>query len=173
MGRRDKTTKSIMTKVQKSADSLVDIVNSIVKEYCTDLDDLMEELAEVISDDITDTELEKAILQLSSQLYFTGTGQENIGIKEDVCKAIRSEVYNDSKSYATGTISDKTAFAELQTRQETLVLNIYNRAYKKMKQRMESGYEMLNSLKKIMNKRLAEYEMSNSRYIDKVGENAR
>ena len=49
--------------------------------------------------------------------------------------------------------------------QETITLNIYSRAYRKVKLRMDAGYEMLASLKKVMNKRISEIELSNSRYI--------
>ena len=47
-----------------------------------------------------------------------------------------------------------------------MTLAIYSRAYKKVKLRMDAGYEMLNSLKKVMNKRITEMELSNSRYIN-------
>ena len=54
---------------------------------------------------------------------------------------------------ATGkTVADKTAQAELIAQAETMTLSIYSRAYKKVKLRMDAGYEMLNSLKKVMNK---------------------
>ena len=71
------------------------------------------------------------------------------------------------KEKATGkTVADKTAQAELIAQAETMTLAIYSRAYKKVKLRMDAGYEMLNSLKKVMNKRIAEMELSNSRYIN-------
>lgn len=99
---------------------------------------------------------------LANILYFTGSVQEDLGIKEDTCKAIRQKVYSKAREQATGKIvADKTAQAE------TMTLAIYSRAYKKVKLRMDAGYEMLNSLKKVMNKRITEMELSNSRYINK------
>ena len=106
-------------------------------------------------------------MDLANTLYFTGSAQEDLGIKEDICKAIRQEVYSKAREQATGkTVADKTAQAELIAQAETMTLAIYSRAYKKVKLRMDAGYEMLNSLKKVMNKRITEMELSNSRYIN-------
>lgn len=168
MSRRDKTTNSIMNKVDNTSNMIKEISDNLVGKYCTSLDLEMGvirlELKE--NNSLTDDTLEKHILELANILYFTGSAQEDLGIKEDTCKAIRQEVYSRAREEATGTVADKTAKAELISQQETIVLNIYSRAYKKVKLRMDAGYEMLNSLKKVMNKRITEMELSNSRYIN-------
>ena len=169
MSRRDKTTNSIMNKVDNTSNMIKEISDNLVTEYCKPLDVEMEvirlELKE--NNSLTDDTLEKHILELANILYFTGSAQEDLGIKEDTCKAIRQEVYSKAREQATGkTVADKTAQAELIAQAETMTLSIYSRAYKKVKLRMDSGYEMLNSLKKVMNKRITEMELSNSRYIN-------
>lgn len=164
-----KTAESIMTKVDSISDTITEISEKLVNNYCKDLDDLMSIVREQLQDKggITDEELEFLIMDLANILYFTGSAQEDLGIKEDTCKAIRQEVYSKAREQATGkTVADKTAQAELIVQAETMTLAIYSRAYKKVKLKMDSGYEMLNSLKKVMNKRIAEMELSNSRYIN-------
>lgn len=167
MSRRDKTIDSIMKSVDNTSELVKEISDKFVKEYCKSLDDLMLVIREELQNagEITDTELELHILDLANTLYFTGSAQENLGIKEDTCKAIRAELYNKTYEDSKGTVAQKNALSELATQQETIVLNIYSRAYKKVKLRMDAGYEMLNSLKKVMNKRISEIELSNSRYI--------
>lgn len=166
MSRRDKTPASIMNKLDNTAIVVKEISDKLVKEYCEDLDILMNDLRfEITSKEIDDYMLEEYILELANTLYFTGSAQEDLGIKEDTCKAIRAEIYNKTYEDSKGTVAQKNALSELATQQETIVLNIYSRAYKKVKLRMEAGYEMLNSLKKVMNKRISEMELSNSRYI--------
>lgn len=169
MSRRDKTTDSIMNKVDNTSDMIKEISDKLVHEYCTDLDNCMNGIRNCLRNpnSISDILLETYILDLANILYFTGSAQEDLGIKEDTCKAIKQEVYSRAREEATGTVADKTAKAELIAQQETIVLSIYSRAYKKVKLRMDAGYEMLNSLKKVMNKRVAEMELSNSRYINK------
>lgn len=169
MSRRDKTTNSIMNKVDNTSNIIKELSDNLVEKYCTSLDVKMGvirlELKE--NNSLTDDTLEKHILELANILYFTGSAQEDLGIKEDTCKAIRQEVYLKAREQATGkTVADKTAQAELISQAETMTLAIYSRAYKKVKLRMDAGYEMLNSLKKVMNKRITEMELSNSRYIN-------
>ena len=163
-----KTAESIMKNVDNISDTIKEISDKLVTKYCDDLDDLMIDIKSILTNDtMTDSYLETAILDLANTLYFTGSAQEDLGIKEDTCKAIRQEVYSKAREQATGkTVADKTAQAELIAQAETMTLSIYSRAYKKVKLRMDAGYEMLNSLKKVMNKRITEMELSNSRYIN-------
>lgn len=163
-----KTAESIMKNVDNISDTIREISDRLVTKYCVELDDLMYNISQVLnSDSVSDKFLEDSILNLANILYFTGSAQEDLGIKEDTCKAIRQEVYSKAREQATGkTVADKTAQAELIAQAETMTLAIYSRAYKKVKLRMDAGYEMLNSLKKVMNKRITEMELSNSRYIN-------
>ena len=168
MSRRDKTTNSIMNKVDNTSDMIKDISDNLVENCCEELDTIMNELHNLLgsSKELSTDTIQNYILYLANTLYFVGSAQEDLGIKEDTCKAIRQEVYSRAREEATGTVADKTAKAELISQQETIVLNIYSRAYKKVKLRMDAGYEMLNSLKKVMNKRITEMELSNSSYIN-------
>lgn len=164
-----KTAESIMKKVDNISDTIQEISDKLVTKYCGELDEEMKKIGNMLvcSQNMTDGELDFEILNLANILYFVGAGQEDLGIKEDTCKAIRQEVYSKAREQATGkTVADKTAQAELTAQAETMTLAIYSRAYKKVKLRMDAGYEMLNSLKKVMNKRIAEMELSNSRYIN-------
>lgn len=159
----------VVKNVDNISATIKEISDDFVIRYCDDLDNIMLKIRQLLSGNntITDTELEYYILDLANTLYFTGSAQEDLGIKEDTCKAIRQEVYSKARGQATGkTVADKTAQAELIAQAETMTLSIYSRAYKKVKLRMDAGYEMLNSLKKVMNKRITEMELSNSRYIN-------
>lgn len=167
-----KTAESIMQNVDSIGDAVKKISDDLVKKYCRDLDEIMSRVRDLLTrnSSVTDVELEYYILDLANTLYFTGSAQEDLGIKEDVCKSIRQEVYSKARESATGkTVADKTAQAELVAQAETMTLSIYSRAYKKVKLRVDAGYEMLNSLKKVMNRRISELELSNSRYINKTG----
>lgn len=161
---------STMIKVDSMSETIKEISDNLVQKYCTDLDELMLRVQNILVkySSITDVELEYYILDLANTLYFTGSAQEDLGIKEDICKSIRQELYTKAREEAKGkTVADRTAQAELVVQAETMTLAIYSRAYKKVKLRMDAGYEMLNSLKKVMNKRITEMELSNSRYINK------
>jgi hypothetical protein len=167
----------VMDKVNNLSKDVVEISNSLVAEYCRDLDNWMttidNDLRKNNSTSIPNDVIEDYILNLASILYFTGSAQEDLGVKEDICKSIRAEIYNKVRENATGTVADKDTAATLASQTETITLAIYSRAYKKVKLRMEAGQEMLNSLKKIMNRRVAELDLSNSKYVGGVGNEAR
>lgn len=164
----EKSIDSIMNSVDNTSDIIQTISNDLVIRYCDELDNRLLLIRQEMDIDgyLSDETLEKHIIELANTLYFTGSAQEDLGIKEDTCKMIRQEVYSKARENASGTVADKTAQAELIAQQETITLAIYSRAYRKVKLRVDSGYEMLNSLKKIMNKRITEMELSNSRYIN-------
>jgi hypothetical protein len=165
----DESMNKVMDKVEVLSGDINSISSDIVSKYCSELDDYMtiidDKLRTTNSTSIPNSVIEEYILNLASILYFTGSAQEDLGVKEDICKSIRTEVYNKIRESASGTVADKDAAATMASQTETLTLSIYSRAYKKVKLRMDAGYEMLNSLKKVMNRRIAEAELSNSRYL--------
>ena len=141
-----------------------EIVDSIVSQYCEELDEYVYKISELLKTSdkrpIGDLELDKITLTLPTLLYFACGAQESLGIKEDMAKAIRTELFNQVHQKSSGTISDKNAAAELASMQETIVWSIYQRAYKKIKLRIESAYELLSSVKKVVSRRISEYELS-------------
>lgn len=153
---------AIQDRVDENSQLIEEIVNKLVSDYCKPLDDYMAFVQQLVSDENnppTDAELDDFTLNLPVLLYFTGEAQEALGIKEDIAKAIRQEIYSESFNMATGTVGDKTSVAELSAQSETLVWIAYQRAYKKVKLRMEAANEMLQSVKKVISRRMVEYEI--------------
>ena len=113
--RNNKTAESIMKNVDNISDTIKELSDNLVRKYCKDLNILMLNIQGFIkANNVTDEFLETSILDLANILYFTGSAQEDLGIKEDICKAIRQEVYSKAREQATGkTVADKTAQAEL------------------------------------------------------------
>lgn len=153
--------------LQKRIDANSDIVNSIVNrlvsDYCKPLDEYMEFIRNILNDTAnppTDRELDDFALNIPVLLYFTGEAQEALGVKEDVAKAVKQELYNEIYDNSTGTIADKTAAAELATQNEYITHIAYQRAYKKIKLRMEAANETLQSIKKVISRRMVEYEVA-------------
>jgi hypothetical protein len=155
-------------RIDISAEKSLKILKNLISENTQSLDELMDEIQESIyANNISDQMLERYILELANSLYFVGARQELLGIKEDVCKMIRQQVYSEGRSKAEGTVADKDAIGIKASEVESQVLAIYSRAYKTIKIKVESGYEMLNSLKKVMNHRISEMELSNSRFLER------
>ena len=99
-------------------------------------------------------------MNLPVLLYFCGEEQENLGIKQDVAKAIKQEKYNEVyRELQKGTISDKTSKAELAVQSEEITRIIYDRSYKIVKNKLEAAYELLSSIKKVISRLMSEYEL--------------
>lgn len=155
--------RQLQKRIDKNSDIIDNIVNRLVSNYCEQLDNYMTFIKNILADTNnppTDKELDDFVLNIPVLLYFAGEGQESLGIKEDVAKAVKQELYNETFDKATGTVADKTALAELATQNEYITHIAYSRAYKKIKLRCEAANETLQSVKKIMSRRISEYEMS-------------
>ena len=89
-----KTAESIMKNVDNISGTIQEISDKLVTKYCSELDEEMKKIGNMLicSQNMTDNELDFEILNLANILYFVGVGQEDLGIKEDTCKAIRQEV---------------------------------------------------------------------------------
>lgn len=156
--------------VEDDAYTIEEVVQQLVSQYCGNLDDFMEHIETQLNNPsypVSDEELENFALKLPNLLYFTGEAVESIGIREDIAKGIKQDLYNKVHMSSSGTVADKNAKAESETKMEYIVHSAYQRAYKKIKLRMEAGYEMLNSVKKVMSRRMLEVQLT----MDSQGNN--
>lgn len=156
--------KKIMERVERNAQKIDDIVNELVEQHCHQVDELITKFKECLLDKenpITEEELDDMCMRLPSYLYFIGEAQEKFGIKEDIAKSVKMELYNHIHQRTKGTIADKQAASEAGTLEEDIVYKAYQRAYKRIKQKLEAAYELLSSIKKVISRRMGEVELAN------------
>lgn len=139
-----------------------EIVYEIVSSYTSELDAIMKTCRTIFNSGqpMNDDELLDLLVQLPSNMYFTGEGQEMVGLREDVSKMAKMEKYNEARKKALGTIQDKNTEAEIESLSEALNQVIYQRAYKMIKNKIEMASELLNSLKRINDRRITEQKMT-------------
>lgn len=158
----ESAVRMIQRRIDKNGELLNKIVDRLVYQYCEQLDEYVEKIKVALKDERnppTNWELDMWVMEIPVLLYFAGEGQEALGIKEDVAKAVRMELYNNTRMDSRGTVADKDSVAEIATQNEFLTHVAYQRAYKKIKLRMELGNELLQSIKKVISRRMAEYEL--------------
>lgn len=150
------------SEVIKNAKSINDLVLEIVKKATSEIDTLVFEIKDKLKNGIAlDTEqLEIYAMEISTYLYYLGQSQEYIGLRYDVSKAVYKEKYAIAYAGAVGTISDKTSQAEAQVNYEFIEQSINERAYKRIKVKVENATELLQTLKKVISRRIAEYELT-------------
>lgn len=144
--------------VERNGQFVDKIVNDMLDKYSKDLDDLMSTIKSMLfsDEDWTTAEFESVALKLPCLLYSISSFQEKIGIRVDISKSLNSENFNRIYKNASGTIVDRKAFAELETQADTMVTSAITHAYKTIQGKVTAAYEMLNSVKKILNARVNE-----------------
>ena len=154
----------IQNRVDNHTESILRIVDEIIQPYCKDLDRYVSFIRECLKDgesQPTDEELDDFCLNLSTQIYFASGMCEQLGIKDDISKAIYKEAYHTARDAQTsGTVADKDSIAELYSQQEQLTNVCYNRAYRMLKAKIDAAQELLGSCKKVLSRRMSEMELT-------------
>lgn len=150
--------------VESHSKTIDEIVNGIIRPYCKDLDNYVSFIKECLKDGEnppTSDELDDFCLNLSTYIYFAGGMCEQLGIRDDISKAVYKEMYHTARaSQETGTIADKDSLAELASQEQFIVSSAYTRAYKTLKAKVENAQELLSSCKKVLTRRMTEMELT-------------
>ena len=157
------TINTMKDRVERNSTQIDEIVNSIIQPYCKDLDKYVLFIRDCLKDGEnppTTPELEDWCMNLSTYIYFAGGICENLGIRDDIAKAIYKEMYNSSRNSVSGTVQDKNTQAELHSQEEAIISAAYTRAYKQMKAKVENAQELLQSCKKVLSHRIQEEELT-------------
>lgn len=156
--------KDIKLHIEDNSAIIDGIVNDIINPYCEGLDKYIKFIADCLHDGDnppTNSELEDFCMNLATYIYFAGGMCEQLGIRDDISKAVWKETYNTARTNLEGgTVADKDSYAELQARQEQLTNICYSRAYKTMKAKVENAQELLSSCKKVLSHRMQEIELT-------------
>ena len=149
--------------ISENSKLIEDIAFNISKEFTQELDKVMGICKSIFQskDKITNQEIEDLLTQLPSILYFVNEGQEAVGIKQDIAEMTKKANYNIAREKANGTVADKNTTAESQVINEAINEIIYQRAYKLIRAKIEMAQEMINSLKRIFDARMMEYQIGN------------
>jgi hypothetical protein len=149
--------------VEEDFQQLNAIIERIIKPYCKSLDDSIKQITKALHDihnPPTTTELDYYCMHLSTDIYWAASMSEQLGIKDDISKAIYKETYNRVRDTSEGTVADKNTLAELSSQQEYLTNVCYSRAYRIMKSKVENAQELLQSIKKVLSHRISEQELT-------------
>lgn len=162
-----KANKSEIRKQQKTVEQdfeqINEIIEKIIKPYSKSLDDYVKQITNALRDinnPPTTNELDYYCMHLSTDIYWASSMSEQLGIKDDISKALYKEIYNTTRDDSEGTVADKNSIAELASQQEYLTNVCYNRAYRIMKAKVENAQELLQSIKKVLSHRINEENLT-------------
>lgn len=150
----------VREKVELDAQQLQHIIDEIITPYTEDLDKYVDFVKSILKDGehpATAQELDDFCMNISVYIYYASGMQEQLGIKDDIAKALYKEMYHSARdSIEKGTVADKDSLAELASQQEYLTSIVYKRAYSIVKAKVNAAQEILSSVKKIISRRIEE-----------------
>lgn len=156
---------AIKLHVENNSEQMDTIVNDIIAPYVEELDKYVSHIDERLCEKEnppTDGELETFCLNLSTLIYFAGGMCEQLGVRDDIAKAVYKETYNNARDeLEKGTVQDKNTIAEMKAQQEQLVSICYTRAYKIVKAKVDNAQELLSSCKKAVSRRMQDQQLTN------------
>ena len=159
----DEGLRNCKEKTESNADVITKVVDSIVDKHCHELDEAVNEVYRILhsSREISITDLNYYIALIPTHMYYVGNALENIGIQGDSAAAIRRERFDKAYLEVEGrTINDKQSAANQVVINETLIEQAFSRAYKKTRSRLDYADSILNSLKKVLQWRMSEMEVT-------------
>ena len=160
----DLLNKELFDKVEENSTLLDNTINDIIERYSGELDNYMNFIRGILRNDEqppTDAELDDFALNLSTMIYYTSVGAEQMGIRDDLSHSAYKEAYNVARSMQkSGTVADKNSQAEIDAQAERVVNIVYSKSYKILKAKVDAAQEMLSSVKKIISRRMNEAELS-------------
>lgn len=156
--------REMLEKIEANSTEIDKTINDIIERYSGELDEYVNFIRSILRNDEqppTDAELDDFALNLSTLIYYTSVGAEQMGIRDDLSSSAYREAYNIARNaQKSGTVADKNAQAELDAMTEKVVSIIYNKSYKILKAKVDSSQELLSSVKKIISRRMNEAELS-------------
>lgn len=138
-------------------------VNELVEKYSQDLDKYIDFVKKILSDPKnppSDIELDDFILNIPTFMYYVGSYAEFIGIRDDMSKIIKEEMYSNVLIMSEGTVQDKKAEAVIEVVAEDIMNVVYKRAYKILSSKLNIALELIQSIKKVISRRMQERELS-------------
>lgn len=170
---------SLLTSITNEVEFFNTTCLKIISQYSFSLDEVMKKVYSscVVVKDPPLADLEHYYLELSNSIYFMISELETLGIHADMSKANAKEVYsnaylnNQIKSAAVdkknkATVAECQAVAELAAQYESAIGNIYERAYKVLKGKLDSAKDMCDTLRRVIATKTEEMKLSNSPEYD-------
>ena len=168
----NKDLNDIDTEIQAMSEDYTSLSNSIIASYTSDLDSLIQSIYfNIRKDNYSDQDLEKQALDLSATLYFVSVRIEEAGVLEDLSKMLKQEQYNKSyldtqlkavKDNIKISVAQTQALAEEKSKHHTMMNAIYSHVVKAVKGKIDSAYELLSTMKKIISKRMSDAQLSSN-----------
>ncbi len=153
--------------VEDESVAINNLVDNLVNKYGKELERTIDKIRTALksADRMSTDELERFVMEVPVHMFYALEGLEKLGVEGDNAKMLRKDVFNKSYIDTKGTIEDKTKKAELDSVPESYVEIAYQRAYRKLKEKISKAELVFSGCKKVLDKRTQEMFLNkNDRY---------
>lgn len=158
-----------ISEFDQQMDDVLETVNTIAITYTKQLDTCIEEVKELLKnkDDLTIEQLNYYISYIPVLLYELTDKIQDLGVKTDAARMQRKQMFNEIyDKQEHGTVAQKTAVAQMGSNSEQMIEDVFNRVYKKCEDKVEMATMLHGSLKKILQWRVSELEVTRTNIIN-------
>lgn len=158
-----------ISEFDQQLDDVLETVNTIAITYTKQLDTCIEEVKELLKnkDDLTIEQLNYYISYIPVLLYELTDKIQDLGVKTDAARMQRKQMFNEIyDKQEHGTVAQKTAVAQMGSNSEQMIEDVFNRVYKKCEDKVEMATMLHGSLKKILQWRVSELEVTRTNIIN-------
>ena len=162
----DEKCRTIKHDVEQDSKALNSIVNQLIAKYSKELDNYVDDVKNMLENrtKLSDDEIEDLTIKVPLYLYNICDGIETLGIEGDTAKQRKTQLFHEAVMEYEGTIRDKESYANTKIVNEALVEIAFQRAYKKLKLKMDAAMQICQSSRKVLSRRI---EDSNLNKYDK------
>lgn len=158
----------LVKQFNRQCDDIVDTALTISEKYTECLDDCIYNVKELLQNTaiISNEDLEKYIALIPVLMYELIDKMQVLAVRVDAAKTQKKTEFNraymDSEA---NTVAAKTSDAQLQVEDEQFIEDIYIRVYKHCEKKLDTAEMLHSSLKKLMNWRLSELDVTRNNMI--------
>ena len=158
----------LVNQFNRQCNDVVQTALTIRKKYTGCLDDCIYDVKELLQNTatISNEDLEKYIALIPVLMYELIDKMQVLAVRVDAAKTQKKTEFN--KAYITSdesTVAAKTSSAQLQVEDEQFIEDIYIRVYKHCEKKLDTAEMLHSSLKKLMNWRLNEFDVTRNNMI--------
>lgn len=153
---------NIKTSVESGSIQVSQMVDSIIGNNSTEIDEYINFVRNLFlnSSQILDDDLDKIILKIPVYIYYLTQILQEIDIRKGVSAENAKYTENEVLLQSTGTVAEKQAKATNATVNNRVVQLAYKTASAKIQAKMNGALEILNSAKKVQQRRLEEMKLT-------------
>lgn len=153
---------NIKMSVENGSVQVAQMVDAIIGNNSTEIDEYISSVRQLFlnSSQIMDDDLDKIILKIPVYIYYLTQVLQEIDIRKGVSAENAKYTENDVLLQSTGTVVEKQAKAVNATVNNRVVQLAYKTASAKIQAKMNGAMEILNSAKKVQQRRLEEMKLT-------------